>query len=60
MKLLCESGCTASTGVERLEHWINEIHRWGLTKHASSCKDDVKLLLRGNGIRTSDIGVELR
>ncbi len=49
--------CTTKAGVLTLIEWINEIHCWGLTKHARSCERDVKLIMQANvkRIRTSDI-----
>ncbi|KAL9023065.1 MAG: hypothetical protein Q9196_007404, partial [Gyalolechia fulgens] len=38
--------CTSSADLRRLIGWINEIHCWGLTKHAQSCQDDIKICLR--------------
>ncbi|KAL8899218.1 MAG: hypothetical protein Q9207_006307 [Kuettlingeria erythrocarpa] len=38
--------CTSGPDLRRLVGWINEIHRWGLTRHAQSCQDDIKLCLR--------------
>ena len=36
-----------------LENWINEIHRWGLSQHATGCIRDVKIILEGDGLDTS-------
>ncbi|KAI4168711.1 MAG: hypothetical protein LQ343_006215 [Gyalolechia ehrenbergii] len=38
--------CTSSVDLKRLIGWINEIHCWGLTRHAQSCQDDIKICLR--------------
>ena len=52
---ICESTCTAVTGVRRLESWINEIHRWGLSVHSAACQADAKMILRQKSVRTSAI-----
>lgn len=50
--------CTEEYGVKDLVGWINEIHRWGLSEHGPSCEGDIKTILRGGGVRTSDVGLE--
>jgi len=53
---ICDSTGTTQVGVRRLESWINEIHRWGLSVHAAGCQADVKrILLHLKKIRTSEI-----
>ncbi|KIX08552.1 uncharacterized protein Z518_03208 [Rhinocladiella mackenziei CBS 650.93] len=52
---ICKSSCTSSVGVRRLESWINEIHRWGLSRHAAGCQTDAKTILNDNEIDTSMI-----
>jgi hypothetical protein len=53
MKRLCSSMCTAPAGVRKLERWINEIHRWGLSKHAAGSEVDVKTILEYNDVDVS-------
>jgi hypothetical protein len=53
VKRLCSSMCTAPAGVRKLERWINEIHRWGLSKHAAGSQVDVKTILEYNDVDTS-------
>jgi hypothetical protein len=57
---ICCSMCTSKLGVRKLESWINEIHRWGLSVHADGCQTDVKTILGDNDIETSaiDLGVD--
>lgn len=43
-------------GVRRFAEFINEIHRWGLTKHAQSCEDDIKIIVRSQDTDTSELG----
>jgi hypothetical protein len=47
---ICCSMCTTKGAVRKLESWINEIHRWGLSVHAASCQADVKTILGDNDI----------
>ncbi|KAJ9634220.1 hypothetical protein H2199_009050 [Coniosporium tulheliwenetii] len=58
MRKLYDSKCTSNYGVRQLERWINEIHRWGLTKHASSCQEDIKTILEVRGVDTSAINFD--
>jgi hypothetical protein len=41
-----------------LMQWINEFHRWGLTVHGPACKNEIKICLRGKGVRTSGVGFD--
>jgi hypothetical protein len=41
-----------------LMQWINEFHRWGLTVHGPACKNEIKICLRGKGVRTSGFGLD--
>ena len=52
---ICQSTCMSKVGVRRLESWINEIHRWGLSVHAADCEADVKKILDDNDIDVSVI-----
>jgi len=52
---ICKSTSITSPGVRKLEGWINEIHRWGLTAHAAGCQADAKTILQHKRIRTSAI-----
>jgi hypothetical protein len=56
---ICHSTCTSKAGVRRLESWINEIHRWGLSVHAAGCQADVKTILEQNDIEISAIDLEV-
>ena len=53
MSLLYESKCTSASIVRQLKKWINEIHRWGLSGHATSCERDVKSILREDDVEVS-------
>ncbi|KAH7026766.1 hypothetical protein B0J12DRAFT_584893 [Macrophomina phaseolina] len=54
MEKLASGNCAQRTvQVRHLVCWINEIHRWGLTVHGLHCKNEIKALLRGSGVRTS-------
>jgi hypothetical protein len=55
MKRLTGADCTDGYGVRELADWINEIHRWGLSKHGPSCERAIKAVLQVGGVRTSDI-----
>ena len=55
MTRLVGADCTDEYGVRELVEWINEIHRWGLSEHGSSCERDIKVVLRLGGVRTSDV-----
>jgi len=57
MKNICQSRCTSKVGMRRLESWINEIHRWGLSGHATGCQADVKRILEHNDVDISAIEV---
>ncbi|KAJ2897205.1 hypothetical protein MKZ38_004852 [Zalerion maritima] len=41
--------------VKHFIHWVNEIHRWGLTVHGQLCKKDVQFCIEGKekNVRTS-------
>ena len=56
---ICCSMCTTKVGVRKLESWINEIHRWGLSVYADGCQTDVKTILGYNNIETSAIDLEV-
>jgi len=47
------SGCSSKAGVRRLESWINEIHRWGLSVHAPGCQADAKTILEQQDVEVS-------
>ena len=55
MRKLYGSNCSSKYAISQLQNWINEIHRWGLTKHAASCQDDIKIILEAKGVDTSAI-----
>ncbi|KAF1952823.1 hypothetical protein CC80DRAFT_421473 [Byssothecium circinans] len=57
MRRLCSSRCTAIAGVQKLERWINEIHRWGLGDHAAGCQVDVKTVLQFNDVDISAMDI---
>jgi hypothetical protein len=40
--------CFSRVGVRKLESWINEIHRWGLSGYSAGCQADVKTILEQN------------
>lgn len=53
--------CSRDEDVRELIHWINEIHCWGLTKHALRVEKDIKWKIGARhkekgGSRPSDIG----
>ncbi|KAL8883466.1 MAG: hypothetical protein Q9215_008215 [Flavoplaca cf. flavocitrina] len=54
---IAHGNCTSRPDLRRLVGWINEIHRWGLTRHAQSCQDDIKLCLRDedNDLEVSEL-----
>jgi len=56
---ICQSTCRSKAGVRRLESWINEIHRWGLSEHAVGCQDDVKTILGHNDVEVSLIDMDV-
>ncbi|KAF2726517.1 hypothetical protein EJ04DRAFT_582610 [Polyplosphaeria fusca] len=57
MERLRGGDCEASVHNTRvLVEWINEIHRWGVTVHGPACKDEIKMCLQRDGVRTSEIG----
>jgi hypothetical protein len=56
---ISNSTCTSKVGVRRLESWINEIHRWGLSGHAAGCQADVKRILGHSDVDISLIDVEV-
>lgn len=53
MSCLIKGDCSNPRGVALLESWVNEIHRWDLTKHAQSVQRDVKAILDHSGIYAS-------
>ncbi|KAH8902999.1 hypothetical protein BR93DRAFT_971943 [Coniochaeta sp. PMI_546] len=55
MKRLTGADCNDAYGVRELGHWINEIHRRGLSTHGPSCERAIKAVLQGGGVRTSDV-----
>jgi hypothetical protein len=58
MMSICQSTCMSKLGVRRLESWINEIHRWGLSGHSAGCQADVKTILEQNDVEISAIDLE--
>ncbi|KAI0100044.1 hypothetical protein GGR51DRAFT_533652 [Nemania sp. FL0031] len=58
MTSLLAADCIDEYAVEALIDWVNEIHRWGLSKHGPSCERDVKSILKVSGVRTSNIHEE--
>ena len=52
MSKLLEGDCKDYYDVVNLIHWINEIHCWGLTKHAPRVAKDVKYCIGSQGGRT--------
>jgi len=58
MKLLYSAMCGSSSTVRQLEKWVNEIHRWGLSEHATSCENDLKILLQKKGVEVSMLELE--
>jgi len=58
MMSICQSTCMSKVGVRRLESWINEIHRWGLSGHSARCQADVKTILEQNDVEISAIDLE--
>lgn len=56
---LWRSSCNSKLGVRRLESWINEIHRWGLSIHVADCQADVKTILEERGIEISPVNDQL-
>ncbi|KAK0621066.1 hypothetical protein DIS24_g11484 [Lasiodiplodia hormozganensis] len=56
MERLVTADCSQHwVAARELARWINEIHRWGLMVHGLECKDEIKAVLRGTGVRTSDL-----
>ncbi|WPH03148.1 Hypothetical protein R9X50_00602400 [Acrodontium crateriforme] len=55
MSRLAQGDCTKYGDVPRLVRWINEIHRWGLTKHAIQVQNDIKMVLANDGFDVSII-----
>jgi hypothetical protein len=55
MTRLCGADCTDPYGVRELVAWTNEIHRWALSMHGPACERDIKIVLRGAGVRTSTV-----
>ncbi|KAH9827773.1 hypothetical protein Tdes44962_MAKER09620 [Teratosphaeria destructans] len=53
MSRLTHGDCTTERGVVRLVQWVNEIHRWGLGKHATGVEIHVKMLLQSYGVEVS-------
>ncbi|KAK0927164.1 hypothetical protein LTR29_017716, partial [Friedmanniomyces endolithicus] len=53
MRRLAQGDCTIPRDVERLTNWVNEIHRWGITRHAQSVQRDMKVSLADDGIDIS-------
>lgn len=53
MRRLAQGDCTIARDIRRLIGWINEIHRWGITAHAQSVQEDIKICLAEEGINTS-------
>lgn len=42
MKRLVGADCAHDYGIRELVDWINEIHRWALSRHGPSCERDIK------------------
>jgi hypothetical protein len=55
---LAAGDCTKRSSVKVIVEWINEIHRWGMCVHAPSCENDVKSVLKGMGVRVSQVGID--
>jgi hypothetical protein len=55
MKRLFGADCANEYAVRDLTNWINEIHRWGLSRRGPSCERDITAVLNLGGVRTSDI-----
>jgi len=53
MSALWQGSCSSDSVVIQLGRWINEIHRWGLSQHATSCQQDVKNILGNDGMDVS-------
>jgi hypothetical protein len=53
MSVLWQGNCISESVVKQLEKWINEIHRWGLSQHATDCQQDVKRILQEGDVDTS-------
>jgi hypothetical protein len=61
------AGCTmteleSSSCAEDLDNaqilcdWLNEVHRWAIERHATACKNELKICMNAViGVRTSDI-----
>ena len=58
MKMMYDSSCRSRFAIRQLRNWINEIHRWGLTKHAAGCQDDIMIILEAKGVDTSIIDLD--
>jgi hypothetical protein len=57
MGRLAQGDCNNPRDVHRLQGWVNEIHRWGLTEHANKVQTDIKVSLADDGIDTSALDV---
>lgn len=55
MKRLFGADCIGEYAVRELAHWINEIHRYGLSRHGPSCEKDIKAVFKIGGVRMSDV-----
>jgi hypothetical protein len=58
MMSIWRATCLSRVGVQKLESWINEIHRWGLSGHSAGCQADVKTILEQNDVEISAIDLE--
>ena len=61
MKRIGSGRCSRDNEIRELIHWINEIHCWGLIKHAPRVEKDLKRKMEEHhkqqrGSRPSDIG----
>ena len=61
MKRIGSGRCSRDDDIHELIHWINEIHCWGLVKHAPRLEKDLKRKIdehhkKEGGSRSSDIG----
>ena len=57
MRRLAQGDCTNPRDVERLQRWVNGIHRWGITVHAQGVQQDIKIALADDGIDVSALEI---
>ena len=53
MSVLWQGNCTSESVVRQLKKWINEIHRRGLSQHATDGQQDAKNILQGDDVDIS-------